>query len=106
MNAGMNPVANRYVVSQLVQFAVDIQGVLIGPRVGVQRRSIRARLIDITSRGHQQRSNFLTPVKEELQNRNGGARKGGVSWRGAGGRWRSFRNSRGQQIAAIFRKDQ
>src|SRR5215471_8606215 len=98
----MDAMADRYVVSQLVQFAVDIHRVPVGAGVGVQRQAIGTWLINISSGSKQQRSNLLAAAKKELQRGDTGATNRAVSSRIAGMRRRAFRKCLRQKIAAII----
>src|SRR5688572_12777647 len=69
VDAGMYAVSDGDVPGEFVELAVDVEVVRVAAPVYVGRKPVRARLVDVASRGSEQRTYLLTAVEEELQSR-------------------------------------
>ena len=75
----MNAMAERNVIGQLVQLAVNIENVSISAAVRVKRECISARLVDVSTSRRQERPNLLITVEEKLKRRDARATDSAVA---------------------------
>src|ERR1700758_964477 len=101
MDTGVDTVAKRNVERQLAQLSVDRKAVGIRARVNVERPPIRARHVDVTSRGCQQRPDVLVTIKKEFERSNTGSANCTVAGRIARMSRRTFRKRLWQKVDAI-----
>src|SRR5579859_852156 len=97
----MDSVTERNVERQLAQLSVDRKAVGIRARVNVERTSVRARHIYVSSRSCEQRPDILVTVEKEFERSNTGTANYAVAGRVARVRRRTFRKRLWQKVAAI-----
>ena len=78
---GVDAVAERDIVSQLVKLAVNVNVIPINAGVGIERCAVRVRLVHIATGREQQRTNLLAAVEEEFQGCDASAAHGSVACR-------------------------
>src|SRR6516162_10715251 len=97
MNTGVNPMSERYVVRQFVQFAIHRHAGLVNPHVRHKRQAGRRRL----DNGYRKAGKRLIAIQEELQYRDARPRYGAVTGRIRRMRGRAFRERLGQKEGAV-----
>src|SRR5213078_1660877 len=104
VNAGVDAMAGRDIERELGEFTVKVKAVTISSGIRIERKAVRARCNDVTSRRKQKRADMLRPVKEELQGRAACPGNRSVTGRITRVRRRTFREGLRQQISAVIRE--